>query len=93
MAKRRRRKTYETTMDGKKVRVTIPDNPRDEDVLFEAMKDNLSPEAVAVIIAYLQPVKTKNGNVDRQVAWFRDRLVELVGGDKAFNQLCEELGL
>ena len=58
-----------------------------------ALKDHLSPEAVATIIAYLQPVRTKNPDVDREVAWFAGRLVDLVGGDEAFNRLCEELGL
>ena len=47
MAKRRRPKTYETTLDGKKTRVAIPENQRDEDTRLAALKDNLSPEAVA----------------------------------------------
>ena len=91
-ARSRKLKTYETTLDGKKTKVTIPENHRDEDVLA-ALKDNLSPEAVATIIAYLQPARTNNPDVDRQVRWFSDRLTDLVGGDEAFNRLCEELGL
>jgi len=95
MAKRRRPKTYETTLNGKKTRVTIPDNPRDDETLFEAMKDNLSPQAVAAIVAYLvaRPTAAPNRAVNRELNWFADRLVELVGGDEAFNGLCEELGL
>lgn len=94
MPKRRKPKTYETTVDGKKVRVTVPENPTDEDTLLPALKDNFSPQALAAIIAYLQPANTNNADVDRQVLpWFRDRLVALVGGDEALNRLCEELGL
>ena len=93
MPKRRKPKTYQTTMDGKKVSVTIPEDPCDEDTLLEALRDNFSPHAVAAIVAYLQPARTNNPDVDRQLAWFRDRLVELVGGDELFNRLCEELGL
>ena len=92
--KRRKPKTYETTLDGKKARVTIPENQRDEDTLG-ALKDNLSPEAVAAIAAYLvaRPTAAPNAKVNRELNWFTDRLVNLVGGDEAFNRLCEELGL
>ena len=95
MAKRRRPKTYETTLNGNKTRVTIPDNPRDDETLFEALKDNLSPEAVAAIVTYLvaRPTAAPNASVNRELNWFTDRLVELVGGDEAFNRLCEKLGL
>ena len=95
MAKRKRPKTYETTLNGKKTRVTIPDNPQDDETLFEALKDNLSPEAVAAIAAYLvaRPAEAPNKAVNRELNWFTDQLVELVGGDEAFNRLCEEVGL
>ena len=95
MAKRRKPKTYETTLNGRKTRVTIPDNPQDDETLFEALKDNLSPEAVAAIAAYLvaRPAEAPNKAVNRELNWFTDRLVELVGGDEAFNQLCEDIGL
>ena len=95
MAKRRKPKTYETTLDGKKTRVTIPENPVVDDTLSETLKDNLSPEAVAAIAAYLvaRPTEAPNAAVNRELNWFTDRLVDLVGGDEAFNRLCEELGL
>ena len=94
MAKRRKPKTYETTLNGKKTRVTVPENQRDEDTL-EALKDHLSPEAVAAIAAYLvaRPTEAPNASVNKELNWFTDQLVELVGGDEAFNRLCEELGL
>ena len=68
MSKTRRRKpkTYETTLDGKKTRVTIPENQRDEDTLLDALKDNLSPEAVAAIAAYLVARPTAAPNATSQ---------------------------
>ena len=96
MAKRRKPKTYETTLDGKKVRVTVPEK-EDTDVLAEALKDNLSPHAVAAIAAYLQAaIGTNDPDVDKEVNWFREKLVDILCGRKdeqAFNRLCEELGL
>ena len=94
MAKRRNPKTYETMLNGRKTRVTVPEN-EDTDVLAQALKDALSPEAVAAIAAYLvaRPAEAPNRAVNRELNWFTDRLVELVGGDEAFNRLCEEMGL
>jgi hypothetical protein len=65
----------------------------DEEDLFDALKDNLSPQAVAAIVAYLQPAQTKNEAVNRQLRWFSDRLTELVGGPGALGGLMDELGL
>jgi len=96
MAKRGKPKTYEAKLGGKKVRVTIPEND-DTDVLAEALKDNLSPHAVAAIAAYLQAaIGTNNPDVDKEVNWFREKLMDILCGRKdeqAFNRLCEELGL
>ncbi len=64
----------------------------DESELFEHVREQLSPEAVAAIAAWLQPAQTNNADVNRQVAWFRDRLVEMLGTDR-YNALCDELGL
>ena len=64
-----------------------------KDVLHDVLKDNLSPEAVAVIAAYLQPAHCGQEQVDRQVQWFVEQLVEALGGDDAFNRVCEELEL
>ena len=57
MAKREKIKTYEATMGGKKVRVTVPENSEEVELLMHAIQDNLSPQAVATIIAYLQPAR------------------------------------
>ena len=104
-AKRRRPETYEATYHGKKVRVTVPE--RHESVAYsgdaaealrDVLRDNLSPHAVAAIAAFLQPARpsagrTGNTSVDRELRWFADQLVELLGGADAFNLLCNEVGL
>jgi len=63
------------------------------DVLMDALKDNLSPQAVAAVVAYLQPAHTSNPEVDRQLRWFAERLTELVGGPEQLNRLTDSLGL
>ena len=72
-------------------KVTVPEN--DEQELFEAVREQLSPEAVAAIVAYLQPARTNNPDVDRQVHWFAGQLIELLGGGDQQNTLAESLGL
>ena len=64
-----------------------------KEVLLDVLKDNLSPEAVAVIATWLQPAHCGDEQVDRQVRWFAEQLVEALGGDDAFNRVCDELGL
>ena len=93
MAKRKGVITYVTTMDGRKVAVTVPENPDPVQVMVDAIKDNVSPQAVATIIAYLQPVKVKDKTVQREIEWFSGKLVEAVGGNAALNQLMDEVGL
>ena len=91
--KRRRSKTYEAKLNGRKTRVTVPEDPKPEDVLADALRENLSPHAVAAIAAYLQPVRTMDPEVVRQVRWFADLLTTVVGGDDELNRLCDEVGL
>ena len=86
-------KVYDAEVGGKKRRVTVPQNPRPEDLLTDALRENLSPHAVAAIAAYLQPVRTADPQVDRQVRWFAELLAKAVGGDDELNRLCEEVGL
>ena len=64
-----------------------------ETELQEAIKDHFTPEAVAAIAAYLEPACCGDETVDRQIRWFVDQLVELLGGEEFFRQTCEELGL
>jgi len=73
---------------------------------FPATHDAPSPHAVAAIAAYLghpaavyrggvplQPVRTMDAEVVRQVRWFADLLALVVSGEKELNGLCEEVGL
>ena len=90
--KRRRPETYEATHKGRKVRVTVPDAV-DEQILFDAIRDNLSPQAVAAVAAFLRAASTNNRAVNRQIQWFATQLIELVGGGDEHNRLCEEVGL
>jgi len=88
-------KTYAAkTPDGRTVRCTVPESDNREwpELLDEAIRETLSPEAVAAIAAYLQPCSTKNASVNRQVAWFADRLVAILGAAE-FRGLMDELGL
>lgn len=61
--------------------------------LVAVLRDNLSPEAVAAIVAHLQPVRTNDSKVDREVRWFAEELVKILGGDVQQARLAEELGL
>ena len=83
--------TYEARINGRKVRVTVPEN--DEQDLFDAIREQLSPHAVAAIASCLQINRTNNPDVDRQVRWFHDQLCQLLGGYEQQSRLAEELGL
>ena len=86
-------RVYDAEVCGKKHRVTVPQDPRPEDMLTDALRENLSPHAVAAIAAYLQPVRTMDPEVVRQVRWFAELLTTVVGGEDELNRLCEEVGL
>jgi len=85
-------KTFEVEVGGKKRRVTVPDDPRPEDILLDALRETLSPQAVAAIAAHLHGiVRTKDEKVNREVAWFTEQLLEILGD--RYNGLCDEIGL
>jgi len=86
-------KVYDAQVHGKTRRVTVPEDPKPEDMLNDALRENLSPHAVAAIAAFCQTATTQRADVDRQIRWFADHLVELVGGGDEHNRLCEEVGL
>jgi len=48
---------------------------------------------VAAIAAFLQPARTKDNAVNRQLRWFAEALTELVGGPEMQGRLAEEVGL
>jgi hypothetical protein len=97
--KRKKPKSYEVQHRGRKVRVTVPERHESvaysgdaAEVLRDVLKDNLSPQAVAVIAGHLHGmVNTKSDAVNREVAWFTEQLLDMVGDQ--YNSLCEEAGL
>ena len=93
MKRRERPRTYEAKVAGRTRRVTVPEDLRPEGILADALRENFSPQAVATIAAYLQPVRTMDPDVVRQVTWFRELLTTVVGGDDELNRLCDEAGL
>lgn len=92
-AKAEKIKTYAAkTPDGRTVRCTVPEDPTPDEVLFDAIKDNFSPQAVAAMAAYLQAANTKNRRVNQQLAWFAGELVKMLGAT-GYGRLLEEVGL
>jgi len=73
--------------------VTVPEDQTHKEVLVAALQDSLSPQAVAAIVAFLQPARTASEDVNTQIRWFADVLVETVGGHDAISGLCDEVGL
>jgi hypothetical protein len=71
---------------------TNPPKPRDEaDALADAVRDAMTPEAVACIAAALQMHRSKDEIVDHEVAWFRDMLIDVLGGHEALTRIRNEL--
>ena len=70
----------------------------DQEAFERVIRENLSPEAVATVIAFLQPAafyrtaNTKAMQALRQAEWLADTLTELLGVDE-HQRLIEELGL
>jgi hypothetical protein len=70
----------------------------DQEAFERVVRDNLSPEVVATIIAFLQPAALyRPANEDamqalRQVEWFANTLTDMLGVEE-HNRLMEELGL
>jgi len=73
-----------------------------DDGLADALRENISPQAVATIVAFLQPQRfgrpdpdepTASAEVNAQVRWFVERLTEMVGGEEQLKRLLEEVGL
>ncbi len=70
----------------------------DQEAFEQVIRDNLSPEGVAAIIAFLQPASFyKPANEDamkalQQVEWFANTLTEMLGAAE-HNRLMNELGL
>ena len=59
----------------------------------EAIRDALSPDAVALAASYLLTARCDDEEVNLEVRWFAEQLIELLGGDEAFSQACKGIGL
>lgn len=71
---------------------TVTDSDEAAGALRDALRENLSPEAVAAIAAHLHgAVRTNDEEVNKEVAWFTELLLAMVGDQ--YNDLCEEVGL
>ena len=71
----------------------------EREVFENAIRDNLSPDAVATAIAYLRAAEFGNQPDNdralaslREVEWLADALTEMLGVDE-HNRLIDELGL
>jgi hypothetical protein len=74
-------------------------NPASVAALTSAIRDNLSPDGVAMVIAWLRAAEFGNQPSDeralaalREVEWLADTLTEMLGASE-HNRLIEELGL
>ena len=59
----------------------------------EAIRDALSPEAVALAASELLLARCDDEEVDLEVRWFAEQLIELLGGKEAWSRTCKEIGL
>jgi len=59
----------------------------------EALKEAMSPQGVALAVAYLQGATCKHYSAASEVGWLVKVLTEAVGGPDAINALYEEIGV
>lgn len=70
----------------------------DQEAFENAIRDNMSPHALAATISVLQaassyhPANEEAVKAFRQITWLRNTLTEMLGVDE-FNRLIDELGL
>jgi hypothetical protein len=83
-------KIYKTTFKGRKIKVTVPES--EGNAFDEALKENISPSAVAAIAAHLQAASTKDAKVNAEIRAFTELLINLLGTNE-YNRFLEELGL
>ena len=93
VTKRAKTSKPKTTKEGWPKPTNVVEHSAMNTMLALGLREHLSPHAVAAIAAYLQPVRTMDPDIVRQVRWFRELLTDLVGGEDAMNRLCEEVGL
>jgi len=61
--------------------------------LQRCIQDALSPEAVSLAASYLLTARCDDEEVDLEVRWFAEQLIELLGGDEVFSQTCKGIGI
>ena len=59
----------------------------------EAIRDALSPDAVGLAASFMLTARCDDEEVNLEVRWFAEQLVELLGGDEAFSRTCKGIGL
>ena len=59
----------------------------------EAIRDALSPEAVALAASELLLARCDDEDVNMEVRWFAEQLIDLLGGQEAWSQTCKGIGL
>ena len=64
-----------------------------DQTMRDHIRDSLSPPAVAAIAGHLLGLRSDDEEVNLEVQWFADQLIELLGGPKTLNRLCQEIGL
>jgi len=70
----------------------------DQEASERVIRDNLSPEGIATIIAFLQPATMRRGPSDEaqrglcELEWCVDTPIDLLGVDE-YGRLLNELGL
>lgn len=72
-----------------------PDETGPKQMLADAIRENLSPEAVCLIAAKLQPCYGKGEaglKAERECDWFTEMLIDELGTGE-YERLCDELGL
>ena len=75
-----------------------PNDAAEQQAFETAIRNNLSPEGVVAVIAFLSTASITHPDNDEhrkaieELRWFRDRLLEMVGVEE-YNRLLDELGL
>ena len=61
--------------------------------LQRCIRDALSPEAVALAASELLLARCDDEEVDLEVRWLAEQLIDLLGGQESWSQTCKSIGL
>ena len=59
----------------------------------ENIRDALSPEAVGLAASYLLTARCDDEDINVEVRWFAEQLIDLLGGNEEFSRICKGIGL